>query len=151
MRTTRFLVVVLCAAGLSVSAALAGDSKKKLMNEVTALGDTPTKAMLSDDMETMLGMYAEDAISLPNYSPRMEGKEAFRKSHDEMAASRMKITSFTNDPINVWECGDQVTEIGVFAIELEIPGMPHAITDEGKYLTIYDRDAEGNLKVKVET
>ena len=32
-----------------------------------------------------------------------------------------------------------------------IAGMLHPITDEGKYLTIYERDAEGKLKIKVET
>jgi hypothetical protein len=30
-------------------------------------------------------------------------------------------------------------------------GMPGEIEDAGKYLTIYERDADGALKIKVET
>ena len=46
--------------------------------------------------ETMLDMYAEDAISLPNYSPRMEGKAAFREHHTQMSKAGIKIVSLTS-------------------------------------------------------
>ena len=75
MRTFRYLVVGLFVLGL-VAPAWAGHSEEALMKEVTALGDALTKALLADDVETMLGMYAEDAISLPNFSPRMDGLAA---------------------------------------------------------------------------
>ena len=81
----------------------------------------------------------------------MEGIEAFRQSHEQMAAAGMKVLSFESEPTEVWQAGEQVIEIGTFDIELQMPGMPQNIQDKGKYLTIYDRDADGSLKIKVET
>jgi ketosteroid isomerase-like protein len=129
--------------------ASAGGHNEALMKEVEAFGDALAKAMVANDVEFLLGLYAEGAISLPNYGPRMEGMDAFKKSHEEMAAVGMKVTSFESQPTEVWECGDQVIEIGKFAIDLEMAGMD--ISDKGKYLTIYERDANGSLKIKVET
>jgi ketosteroid isomerase-like protein len=130
---------------------VAGDSNEKLLKEVEAIGDSLAEAMLSDDIEFMLGMYAEGAISLPNYSPRMEGKEAFRKSQAESAAAGMKVIAFESHPTNAWECGDLVIEVGVFDITLHPPGMPGPVNDKGKYMTVYERQADGSLKIKVET
>jgi ketosteroid isomerase-like protein len=150
MRVFRCGAVGVLVIGLATLAA-AGDSNEALLKEVEAIGDSLAEAMLSDDVDFMLGMYAEGAISLPNYGPRMEGKEAFKKAHAESAAAGMKIMSFESHPTDAWECGDQVIEIGVFEITLQPPGMPGPVTDKGKYMTVYERQANGSLKIKVET
>jgi ketosteroid isomerase-like protein len=142
--------VVCLVIGVAVPA-VAGSHDEGLMAEVAAIGDALAEAMIDDDVEFILGMYTENAISLPNYGPRMDGVDAFRKSHDEMAADGMKVVSFDSHPTDVWECGDQVIEIGTFKIELEMPGMPGGVRDEGKYLTIYVRAEDGSLKIKAET
>jgi ketosteroid isomerase-like protein len=121
------------------------------MIEVTAIGDVLAKALVENDIEFMLGMYTEDAISLPNYGPRMDGLDEFRANHDEMAAAGMKVTAFASDPTEVWKAGNHVIEIGTYTIALEIPGMPGMVEDKGKYMTVYIRDANGDLKIKAET
>ena len=150
MRALRHVVAVLLILGLP-AAVLAAHHESKLMKEVEALGDTLAKAMLENDVDFMLGMYAEDAISLPNYGPRMVGKDAFKKHHEEMNASGMKIKAFDSQPTEVWKAGDHVIEIGTFTIALEMPGMPGPIEDKGKYMTVYVRDKSGALKIKAET
>ena len=150
MRAFRYLVVGLFVLGLAAPVQ-AAHSEEALMKEVTALGDALTKALLADDVETMLGMYAEDAISLPNFSPRMDGLAEFKAHHEQMAAAGIKIRSFESEPTDVWECGNQVIEIGKYTIALEMPGMPQPITDKGKYMTVYLRTADGSLKIKAET
>ncbi len=149
MRLFCFLAV--SCAFLAAVAAVAEQHEGGLMAEVEAFGDAIEKAMLAEDVETMLAMYADDAISLPNYGPRMDGVEAFRQHHEQMSGMGMKILSFSSDPSDVWSCGDQVIEIGTFEIELEMPGAPGPIDDHGKYMTVYVRDADGNLKIKAET
>jgi uncharacterized protein (TIGR02246 family) len=136
---------------LGVSAAGFAAHHEDLLAEVTAIGDALAAAMLANDAETMLAMYAEDAISLPNYGPRMQGSEAFRRHHEEMSAAGMKILSFSSDPTEAWAAGDHVIEIGTFEITLEMPGMPNTIEDRGKYMTVYVRNDEGALKIKAET
>ncbi len=149
MRALRCLAASLLI--LALPAAAAADQHEALMEEVAAIGDALAEAMLANDADTMLAMYTEDAISLPNFGPRMEGIETFKKHHEQMSAAGMKILAFTSDPTDVWEAGDHVIEIGTFAIELEMPGMPEAIKDKGKYMTVYVRDADGALKIKAET
>lgn len=145
-----FRCATACLLLLGLPAAAMADHHDSLMQEVAAIGERIQKAMMEDDVDTMLSMYTEDAISLPNYGPRMDGIEAFKRHHDEMAESGMKILSFESQPTDVWECGDQVIEIGTYEIELDTPEMS-GIQDRGKYLTVYVRDAEGNLKIKAET
>lgn len=150
MRALRGVVASLLFFGLP-AAVLAAQQNVKLMQEVKAFGDVLEAALVEDDMETMFGFYAEDVISLQNYGPRLDGIDAIRKHHDEMAAAGMKISSFTSDPTEAWECGNQVIEIGTFTIALNMPGMTETVKDTGKYMTVYVRDADGALKIKVET
>jgi uncharacterized protein (TIGR02246 family) len=147
MRTTRLVLVSFLVLVLAGVVFASGDDK--LMKEVKALGDALAEAMLANDVETMLSMYAEDAISLPNYSPRMDGKDAFRQHHAEMSSAGIKIKSFESEPTDVWEAGNQVIEIGHYKIVLDMPGMP-GIEDKGKYMTVYVRQGK-SLKIKAET
>ena len=145
----RYAVAVLLFAGLATAAA--AESDKTLMQEVEAFGATFNEALLAGEVDTMLALYTEDAISLPNFGPRMDGIGAFKMHHDQMSEAGVKIQAFESDPTDVWECGNQVIEVGTFTIALEMPGMPGPIEDEGKYVTVYVRDAEGHLKIKLET
>ena len=149
MRVVRCVVVSLLVFGV-VAAASAGENEK-LMKEVEAIGDKLAKAMLEDDVDTMLAMYIEDAISLPNFGPRLQGKEAFKKHHEEMAAAGMRIKSFESDPTDVWAAANQVVEIGTYKIAIDMPGAPQTLEDVGKYMTIYVRGSDGTLKIKAET
>ena len=152
MRVLRCGVAVLLILGLAAAASADQHEKQAaLMQEVTRIGDDLARAMVEKDVERMLAMYAPGAISLPNYGPRMEGIEAFRQSHAQMEAAGMQVLAFDSEPTDVWQAGDQVIEIGKFEITLEMAGMPGKIEDVGKYLTIYERDADGALKIKVET
>ena len=148
MRLIRCFVAVALLLGLAAGAS-AEHHEGDLIKELTAIGDGISKAMVENDVEYLLGLYAEDAISLPNFGVRMQGMEEFKKSHEQMTASGMKVTSFESEPTDAWTVADHVIEIGVFDIELDMGGMP--IKDRGKYLTIYQRDAEGELKIKIET
>ncbi len=90
-------------------------------------------AMVGKQVDRLLSMYAEDAISLPNFGPRMEGIDAFRQSHEAMNAAGMNVLSFDSEPTDVWQAGDQVIEIGKFEIRLEMPGMPNTIGEEPQW------------------
>ena len=151
MRALRCLVALLLVSGLAVAAAAEHHEKAAaLKEEVTKLGDELAAAMVANEVDKMLAMYAPGAISLPNYSPRMQGIDAFRQHHQMMESSGMKVRAFDSEPSEVWQAGDQVVEIGKYKINIEMPGMGE-IQDVGKYLTIYERNAEGELKIKVET
>jgi ketosteroid isomerase-like protein len=152
MRALRCAVTALLVLGVAAGASGSHHEKQEaLMKEVTKIGDDLARAMVAKNVDRMLTMYAPGAISLPNYGPRMQGIDAFRQSHEQMNAVGMNVLAFESEPTEVWQAGDQVIEIGKFEITIEMPGMPNEIEDRGKYLTIYERDASGALKIKVET
>jgi len=148
MRHWTRLLTLAAVAALAAGPATAGD---KLMDEVTAIGDAMEKAMLAGDLDTILSYYLDDAISLPEYAPIIEGKDELRRHHEDMAKSGVEITSFESVPVKVWKAGDTVIEVGTYQVSMAMPGAPMPIHDEGKYVTMYQRQKGGSLKVKLET
>lgn len=47
--------------------------------------------------------------------------------------------------------GNLITEIGSYKINMSMPGMDKPMDDHGKYLTIWEKQKDGSLKVKIET
>ncbi len=148
MRALRTVVAGLLLLGLPAAAA-ADHHESALMKKVADIGDHLAKALVENNVDAMLAMYTEDAISLPNFGPRMQGIATFKQHHQEMTTAGMKIHSFESDPTEVWEAGNHVIEIGTYSISLDMPGMT-GIQDHGKYLTVYVKGADGSLKIKAE-
>ncbi len=109
------------------------------------------QALIEGDIEKSMSFYSEDAISMPNNGNILEGIEAIRKSTLEMQASGSKVISYNAHPLYLMLCNDKLIEIGKFRISFTVPGMPNVEEDAGKYLTIWEKRADGTLKIKLET
>ena len=108
--------------------------------------------MISGDQETIWGYYSKDVISLPSYQPMIKGLDACIKSSEEMMASGMEIAAFKSTNTDLLVSGDFIVDIGTYEITMNIPemgDMPY--TDNGKYLTIWEKQDDGSLKVVAET
>ena len=108
------------------------------------------KAMVAGDLDAIMAYYLDDAISLPEYAPMIEGKEAIRQHQLDMAMSGIEISAFESTPAQVWQAGDLVIEIGTYQFSAAMPGAPTPIQDRGKYVTVWKRLPDGALKVKLE-
>ncbi|MFH1119486.1 MAG: DUF4440 domain-containing protein [Bacteroidota bacterium] len=122
-----------------------------LKQEIEKLNMEMSKAMLSGDMEKSLSFYAKDVISLPNYEQMLSGIDAIRKSNEEMKKAGWKVVEFKPRTSSVMSCGEMITEIGTFEIAFTMEGAKAPIKDVGKYLTIWEKQNDGTLKIKVET
>ncbi|HZL12054.1 MAG TPA: DUF4440 domain-containing protein [Prolixibacteraceae bacterium] len=109
------------------------------------------KYMMEGNTEKNLSLYTEDAISLPSYEPIHDGIAAIRKASEEMTKSGWKCTSFEATTLKVIPEGKLITEIGTYKISMTMPGMDQPMEDHGKYLTIWEKQKDGSLKVKIET
>ena len=110
-----------------------------------------TQYMLEGNFEKSMSLYAADAISLPSYEPMHDGIAAIRKASEDMMKTGVKITAFEPVTIKVQVNGNMITEIGTYKISMTMPGMESPMQDHGKYLTIWEKQKDGSLKVKVET
>jgi ketosteroid isomerase-like protein len=43
-----------------------------------------------------------------------------------------------------------VYEIGKYGISLTLPGTQHPLADNGKYMTIWEKQPDGSLKIKLD-
>lgn len=120
-------------------------------SKIEELNKEMARNMIEGNIEKNLSMYTNDAISMPSNEPMQEGIEAIRKGAEEMANSGMKISSFEPTIKKVIPEGNLITEIGTYKMKLTMEGMDQPMEDHGKYLTIWEKQSDGSLKVKVET
>ena len=144
--TTGLLMVVLLTAGIAFS-----QSESEYKSKIESLNKEMVKNMLEGNTEKLLSVYTEDAISLPSYQPMQQGIAAIRKGSEDMSRSGVKFNSFTPTIVKVLIDGNHITEIGTYKVSMTIPNMPAPMEDHGKYLTIWEKQKDGSLKVKVET
>ncbi|MDZ7740833.1 MAG: hypothetical protein U5Q03_03560 [Bacteroidota bacterium] len=59
--------------------------------------------------------------------------------------------SFNTETLEVFAGGNLIVEIGKYDLTLEMPMMLQPIKDHGKYLTVWEMQKDGSLKIKIET
>ena len=142
-----FLFFVLVFAAGAVYSQSSGDYK----SQIDQLNKDMAQNMLQGNTDKNLAMYTEDAISMPSYEPMHQGLNAIRKASEDMVKSGWKVNSFEPTTLKIIPNGNMITEIGSYKISMTMPNMDKPMDDQGKYLTIWEKQPDGSLKVKVET
>ena len=130
------LMLVSCAPQEPDKAAL-----KTLIDEYNA---AVIEGMMSGNMDKSMPYYADDAVSMPSSAPMLKGKEAIKNYSDEMSKSGMKFTTS-----EIGGSGNLAYEIGTYEMSIDLGPMD--IDDNGKYLTLWKKQADGSWKVYAET
>lgn len=136
---------------LSASGIYAQESNQELKQKFQKMNNEFTKAILNENNDAILAMYVDDAISLPSYEPMIKGKSAMKKKMEMDENSGFKMTDFKLTTMEVFNSGDYAYEVGSYELSMEAEGAPESWTDNGKYLTVYEKQADGSWKVKAET
>ncbi len=129
----------------------AQDNMSDMKNKIQQWNDEFSKAMVNNDEEKMLSFYADDAISLPSYAPMIKGKEAMRSADNNMEPS--KINSFNLTSKEVFGDDKYVFDIGTYKMSVQNKkedGSMNDMDDEGKYLTVYEKQSDGSWKIKAD-
>ena len=136
---------------LIVSANLfAQTTKEEMLKKVEEWNNQFSAAMITNDRAKMLSFYADDAYSLPSYSPMLVGKKAIENSMNMDENSDMKITSFKFNTKDLWISGDQMCEVGTYDLSMTMGKSAKTTVDHGKYLTIYQKQKDGSWKIKAD-
>lgn len=129
----------------------AQQSSRDFETQIEQLDRDLANYMIQGNTEKTLDMYTQDAISLPSYEPLRQGIDQIRQGIEEMSSSGAKITSFEPKILKVIPEGNLITEIGTYRISMTMPNSSESMQDHGKYLTIWEKQPDGSLKIKVET
>lgn len=150
MKTITLFFSLFIAVFFTVSTALA-QSENDFKAQIEKRNKQMTEYMLKGDTEKSMSLYTDDAISMPSYEPMHQGIADIRKANKEMVDSGFKFKSFEPTIVKVIPMGDLITEIGTYKVTMTIPDSNEPMKDQGKYLTIWEKQKDGSLKIKVET
>jgi uncharacterized protein (TIGR02246 family) len=102
-------------------------------------------AMVAADVPTILANYADDAVSMQAGMPAANGRAAIEEMMKGMTAA-MKIDSASFSVSDVRLGGDMAVEHGSYRITMT-PTGGKAMTDVGKYVTVWQKQADGTWKI----
>jgi len=151
MKSSKFASLLFALVFIVVSPFALAQDDQELKEKIEKINDEMNAAMLAGDYEKGLVYYTDNIYSLPSYSPMVVGIEDVKKSNEEMQKSGMKFKSFDTTIKEIITSGDLVIEIGTYEMSMEIPAMEQPINDKGKYLTVWEIQEDGSIKVKAET
>ena len=111
------------------------DKMAVIKAEIIALEKSWDTYFNSGDLDSLLKLYADDAVRLPNNQNIITGKEAIKKDmEDEKSIKKKGITS-TSETTDVFGDENTVTEIGK-TIRKDASGK---VKSTGKYVTIWKK------------
>jgi uncharacterized protein (TIGR02246 family) len=97
------------------------------------------------DAAGVAALFAEDAISMPDHQPALNGRAAIENSLKEMFAQN--TVNITITPGETEIAGDIAHEHGTYSIRVTPKAGGNTMTDSGKYLVILKRGSDGKWLV----
>jgi len=140
----------LLACALLVSCTPPPPDVAEVRKSIEALTDKAEKDMMAGTMDSTMANYTDDAVSMPNNGPLLKGKKAIKEYYSQMMTMGMKFTRVEFVTTDVQVGGSYAYELGTYSMTMEMAGMP-SMSDEGKYVTVYERGTDGTWRIKVET
>ena len=133
-----------------ISSSIFAQDVDKVKAKIEEMNKVYTKAMIDNNVEKMLSMYTEDIISMPSYQPTIKGIAKVRELSEMQAKSGWKTTEFVLSITDIIVQGNLAIEIGNYNMKMSGPDVPEW-ADYGKYITIWEEQKDGSMKIKVET
>jgi ketosteroid isomerase-like protein len=127
-----------------------GQSETELRQMIEKNNKIMADAMKADDVEKALALYDDDIIQLPAGDKIIRGKEGVRRDIEASRKAGWKVKEYTMNIEDIELHGDVVTEIGTYKMSVQKDGSADASKFEGKYLTQWEKQSDGSLKLKTE-
>lgn len=107
--------LIILAGALSFSACQQGGASVDLAQvrtEIQTAEDAWAAAMNARDIEALVAMYTDDAVSMPDNAPALTGKDAIRRQMEKEFGGSPEGLTFAFEVLDVYGDGNTVTEIG---------------------------------------
>jgi uncharacterized protein (TIGR02246 family) len=116
-------------------AAAAAPDMASIRSDIQALEDRWAAAMNAKDIDALMAMYADDAISMPPGAPTLTGKAAIKKAQEADFAAPRNYATAAFETTDVYAQGDNVTEIGKSTFK----DKAGKVVRTGKYVAVYKK------------
>lgn len=118
-------------------------------DEIEELDRQWVEAVNAGDAAGAASGYSDDAIVLAPNSEPLQGRNQIQGFFEEFVKLQPSFDAL--DPLRLVEAGDLVIDVGRYSLKLLPPGADAPITDQGKYLGVFKRQADGSLKLILDT
>jgi uncharacterized protein (TIGR02246 family) len=109
-----------------------------------------SKAAAAKDVEGFVAFFADDGMLLPPNHELVSGKQVIRKWATEMMAAPGFAVSWQPTNAQAARSSDLGYTIGTYELTVhDAKGKP--VTDRGKYITVWEKQADGTWKVAADT
>ena len=119
-----------------------------------ALKDTEAawvKDAATKDLEKFIAYYADDGSVLLPDTPILTGKEAIRGAFKPMLSDPNFAVTFGATKVDVAKSGDLGYTQGPFSMTTSDPKTKAPVTEKGKYLTVFRKQADGAWRAVEDT
>jgi uncharacterized protein (TIGR02246 family) len=155
LRNVWLITCVALLFGLTVScsntAAPSPDTRAADIQAVKDLEAAWSKDMVSKDADKWAGYYAEDASGLFPGAGTVNGKAGIKAVLLPFMADRNFALTLQSTRVVASKGGDMVYSQGTYTMTMTDPKTKKPMTDKGKYLTIYMKQADGTWKAVADT
>ena len=103
-------------------------------------------ALVKGDSASAAALYASDAVDMLPGAPMMVGSAAIQAGFAAFVKD-VNVKVFAPKTLGVFMAGDYAVEHGTFDMTLQPKAGGAAVTDKGKYLTVWKKQADGGWKV----
>jgi uncharacterized protein (TIGR02246 family) len=107
----------------------------KIKAEIQAIENTWADASNAKDVATIVGFYADDAISMSDDQPMLVGKAAIQKGVEEEMANRKANGKITFETLDVYGDENCVTEVG----KTTVTDATGKVIYGGKYMAVWEK------------
>jgi uncharacterized protein (TIGR02246 family) len=104
------------------------------------------KATGAKDLEKGMSYYADDASLMIANAPAMNGKDAIRAAMKPMYDDPNFALAFQASRVEVAKSADLGFTQGAYTLTITDPKTKKPVTDKGKYVTTYKKQADGTWK-----
>lgn len=102
-------------------------------------------AFSAGDAAGLAALFTDDAVSLPDHHAALEGKAAIQQYFQDLFAQYN--ATMTLMPADTEVVGNFAHEHGSFTIKVTPKAGGETVTDDGKYLVVLERGADGVWKI----
>jgi ketosteroid isomerase-like protein len=116
----------------------------QIKSELQTIEDAWASNLNTQNLDGLMAMYTEDAVSMPDNAPTLVGKDAIRKQQEQEFASTPAGMTYSFEVLDVYANGNTVTETGKSTYK-DAAGK---VTGTGKYMVVWEKQGDQYLCVR---
>lgn len=117
--------------------------------KIEKLSESHTEAEKNDNLESFIAFYDENAISMPEYQPMLNGNSEIEAFYQEIFR-RQSIKVFQKEIDEIIHLDSTIIEIGTLRKEYTDEDADTLLIQNGKYWNVWTQKPDGSFKLKSE-